>query len=199
MFSIPFNHNKNKAQRQSYYVSDFDDRLTRVSFGHASVDEYYRSASSAQHVAGVRVPTLFLSALDDPIVAPGLIPRAQVAANPWCVLATTRLGGHIGWFEGLDGTQWHTRGVVEFVRAITATAPPRSPAPSPVLRGAHMGGGKGDGAAVVSAAPGPGSTLAVRREVLSSPLWILRLLSRGAKLLALCLLLGLLQRRWRRW
>ena len=48
-------------------IRDFDDAVTRVSFGFASVDAYYAASSSARAIPRVRVPLLCLQAADDPI------------------------------------------------------------------------------------------------------------------------------------
>lgn len=78
-------------------IRDFDDAITRVSFGWPSVDAYYAGSSSALRVAGVRCPLLCLQALDDPIAPAQAIPRESMRGNKNVVLATTRTGGHLGW------------------------------------------------------------------------------------------------------
>ena len=78
-------------------IRDFDDAITRVSFGWPSVDHYYAGSSSAQRIGGVQVPLLCLQALDDPIAPAAAIPRAEMKRNGNVVLATTRTGGHLGW------------------------------------------------------------------------------------------------------
>lgn len=47
---------------------DFDNYFTAPSFGYLTADDYYRKGSSVLNLADIRVPTLFLSALDDPMV-----------------------------------------------------------------------------------------------------------------------------------
>ena len=78
-------------------IRDFDDAITRVSFGWPSVDHYYAGSSSAQRIGNVRVPLLCLQALDDPIAPAAAIPRDEMRQNANVVLATTRTGGHLGW------------------------------------------------------------------------------------------------------
>ncbi|KAI8606921.1 Alpha/Beta hydrolase protein, partial [Chytriomyces sp. MP71] len=101
------------------YLPDFDELATRRIFGFRSVSEYYRMGSSAQYLPDVRIPCLLLSDLDDPIAQRSAIPVADVLGNPYLVLATTRCGGHIGWFEGwVVPTRWFPTPVMEFVNAI---------------------------------------------------------------------------------
>ncbi|KAJ3109959.1 hypothetical protein HDU96_007038 [Phlyctochytrium bullatum] len=99
-------------------LTEFDDAVTRRAFGFRTVHEYYRMGSSAQYVPDIRIPTLFLSALDDPIASYKTLPVFEAKANPNIIIATTARGGHIGWYEGLVPTRWFQRPVVEFVKAM---------------------------------------------------------------------------------
>ncbi|KAJ3097812.1 hypothetical protein HDU97_004548 [Phlyctochytrium planicorne] len=97
-------------------LTEFDDHVTRRAFGFRTVHEYYRMGSSAQFVPDIRIPTLFFSALDDPIASYKTLPVYEALANPNVVIATTRRGGHIGWFEGwIFPTRWFQKPVVEFL------------------------------------------------------------------------------------
>ncbi|KAJ3053607.1 hypothetical protein HK102_011677, partial [Quaeritorhiza haematococci] len=48
-------------------LTEFDDACTRLVFKFRTVDEYYRKGSSGQYVPDVAIPTLLLSAIDDPV------------------------------------------------------------------------------------------------------------------------------------
>ncbi|KAJ3031227.1 UNVERIFIED_CONTAM: hypothetical protein HDU68_005833 [Siphonaria sp. JEL0065] len=107
----------------SKYLTDFDEHLTRRVFGYRTVNEFYRMGGSAQYLPDVCIPTLLLSALDDPVALAKAIPIADVRENPFVILATTDLGGHLGWFESLFGfgkgyKRWFTRPVLEYITAI---------------------------------------------------------------------------------
>ncbi|KAI8609857.1 Alpha/Beta hydrolase protein [Chytriomyces sp. MP71] len=99
------------------YLNEFDDAATRRMFGFRTVNEYYRMASSAQYLPDVSIPTLLLSDMDDPVALSQSIPVADVLANPHVLLATTRVGGHLGWF-GWTGKRWFPRPVLEFCKSI---------------------------------------------------------------------------------
>lgn len=44
------------------------------------------------------------------------IPYAEFKQNPYAVLCTTSLGGHLSWFEfGNGGQRWHAKPVVNFL------------------------------------------------------------------------------------
>ncbi|KAJ3012513.1 hypothetical protein HKX48_006245 [Thoreauomyces humboldtii] len=101
------------------YIYEFDEAFTRVVFGFRTVHEYYRMASSAQYLPEVKVPMLLITADDDPIVDPELHPTFETTSNPNLILATTRYGGHIGWYSGLiQPKRWIQKPIGEFINAI---------------------------------------------------------------------------------
>ncbi|TPX76186.1 hypothetical protein CcCBS67573_g02544 [Chytriomyces confervae] len=107
------------AVLKSKYIADYDESVTRRNYGFRNTSEYYRMGSCAQYIPDIAIPTLFLSDLNDPIVAPSVIPCADVLSNPNIILATTRNGGHIGWYEGLlFPTRWYPKPVLEFSNTI---------------------------------------------------------------------------------
>lgn len=82
-------------------LREFDKRLTRRVFHYATVNDYYRDASSSRFVKFITVPTLFLNALDDPISHHEGIPYDECCINPFVTLVTTHAGGHsMDWFSG---------------------------------------------------------------------------------------------------
>ncbi|KAJ3291468.1 hypothetical protein HK104_006083 [Borealophlyctis nickersoniae] len=103
-------------------ITEFDDLVTRRAFNFRTVHEYYRRNSSAQFVPDIAIPTLLLSALDDPVVPKEAIPLYEAEANGNVILATTERGGHLGWFEGTGvwgmPKRWNPEPVAQFVTAI---------------------------------------------------------------------------------
>lgn len=104
---------------QARSIMDFDDEFTRKTFNFESVHEYYYQASCYHFLPSVARPTLCLNALDDPIVPDKVIPYSQLAANPHIILATTKFGGHLGWFQNrLFPRRWFAPPVAEFLAAL---------------------------------------------------------------------------------
>ena len=60
-------------------VRDFDEAVTRVTFGFPSVDAYYDASSSRRLIGDVRVPLLVIQAEDDPIAVREAVPREIIA------------------------------------------------------------------------------------------------------------------------
>ncbi|XP_020084479.1 embryogenesis-associated protein EMB8 [Ananas comosus] len=99
-------------------VRDFDEGLTRVSFGFRSVDEYYSNSSSSSSIEHVRTPLLCIQAATDPIAPSRGIPREEIKENPNCLLIVTPQGGHLGWVAGDEapfGAPWTDPVVMEFL------------------------------------------------------------------------------------
>ncbi|CAL9077567.1 unnamed protein product [Musa acuminata var. zebrina] len=102
-------------------VREFDEGLTRVSFGFKSVDDYYFNSSSSSSIGCVCTPLLCIQAANDPIAPSRGIPREEIKENPNCLLIVTPQGGHLGWVAG-DETPfeapWTDHVVMEFLEYV---------------------------------------------------------------------------------
>ncbi|RVW70949.1 Embryogenesis-associated protein EMB8 [Vitis vinifera] len=84
--------------------------------------ENMRRCSSASFVGNVSVPLLCISTLDDPVCTREAIPWDECKANKNIILATTKHGGHLGFFEGLTAKSlWWVRAVDEFFNVLHST------------------------------------------------------------------------------
>jgi predicted alpha/beta-fold hydrolase len=81
---------------------DFDDVVTAPIHGFRDARDYYTQSSSIHFLARIRVPTLLLSAVDDPFLPPEVLDevRAIAAGNPALELEFVRRGGHVGFISG---------------------------------------------------------------------------------------------------
>jgi predicted alpha/beta-fold hydrolase len=112
-------------------VRAFDEMFTAPHHGFADASDYYFRASALRVVDRIRIPTLILSAEDDPFVPADQFSVPAVASNPAIRVELTRHGGHCAFVEpeepGYDG-YWAERRIVEFVSAaIGLTEPNREP------------------------------------------------------------------------
>ncbi|KAJ1411944.1 Alpha/Beta hydrolase fold [Sesbania bispinosa] len=106
-------------------VREFDDGLTRVSFGFKSVDEYYSNSSSSHSIKHVQTPLLCIQAANDPIAPNRGIPRDDIKENPNCLLIVTSKGGHLGWVAGDEaplGAPWTDTVVMDFLQYLEREA-----------------------------------------------------------------------------
>ncbi|KAL2160572.1 hypothetical protein VTH06DRAFT_1260 [Thermothelomyces fergusii] len=100
--------------QQITYLHEFDREVQTVTWGYPTENAYYRDASSSDAILAIRIPFLAISALDDPIAVYDAIPFQEFTQNPYTVLLTTSLGGHLSWFE-IGGGRWHARPICNFL------------------------------------------------------------------------------------
>ncbi|MEO6445404.1 MAG: alpha/beta fold hydrolase [Gemmatimonadaceae bacterium] len=82
---------------------EFDDAFTSVVHGFQDAADYYYRSSSIRYLDRIRVPTLLLSARDDPFHPPAVLDDVQqlVRGNPALHTEFTDRGGHVGFVEGV--------------------------------------------------------------------------------------------------
>lgn len=112
-------------------LREFDDAFTSVVHGFRDATDYYAQSSSLQFLGRIRVPTLLLSARDDPFHPVQVLDdvAAIAATNPALHLEFPERGGHVGFLEGAH--PWRTsnyaeRRIIDFCAAQMARriAPP---------------------------------------------------------------------------
>ncbi|HSB64304.1 MAG TPA: alpha/beta fold hydrolase [Thermoanaerobaculia bacterium] len=103
--------------RRAFTFPEFDDAATAPLHGFTSADDYYARSSSLPLLARITVPTLCISALDDPFVPPDSVVRARAAASSAVRFVATPNGGHVGFVaaNGLSPTYWAEELVVGFL------------------------------------------------------------------------------------
>ncbi len=77
-------------------VRAFDETYTAPHFGFDGAADYYHKASALRVVQQIRVPTLILTADDDPFVPAAAFRDPLVTSNPYIHVTITRHGGHCG-------------------------------------------------------------------------------------------------------
>lgn len=112
-------------------LREFDDTLTAPLHGFADASDYYMKSSSLHFLEGIRIPTLLLSAQDDPFLPADVLQQARTVAsrNPQLTLDFPARGGHAGFVGGRNPFRpvyYLERRVGEFLAA-TITAPRRAP------------------------------------------------------------------------
>jgi predicted alpha/beta-fold hydrolase len=90
------------AIEQLRTLADFDNLITGPLHGYRDADDYYARASSLPVLRDIRIDTLLLSAVDDPMLPAAVLNEVQniAATNPALHLEFTRKGGHAGFISG---------------------------------------------------------------------------------------------------
>jgi len=96
--------------------AQFDDSYTGPIHGFAGADDYWAQCSCRHVLDRIAVPTLLISALDDPFLTPECYPHEAAAVNPSFTLETPQHGGHLGFVDfNKEGTYWSERRTVAFL------------------------------------------------------------------------------------
>jgi predicted alpha/beta-fold hydrolase len=104
-------------------VRDFDEVYTAPYFGFADAEDYYHRASAMRVVDRIRVPTLIITAEDDPFVPSQPFQDRKVTGNPNITLQVCEHGGHCGFIGPRNGSEddgyWAESRIVDFVMTHT--------------------------------------------------------------------------------
>lgn len=94
----------------------FDDRYTAPTHGFANAEDYWKKCSARQFLRTVSVPTLILSAKDDPFLTPESFPSREAADNPRLTLEAPSFGGHLGFLD--EHGSWLGRRIPGFLSLV---------------------------------------------------------------------------------
>ena len=83
-------------------LEDFDNLITGPLHGFRDADDYYRTASSLPSLGRIRLKTLLLSAVDDPMLPREVLDEVRSVAhgNPFLEVDFVKRGGHAGFIAG---------------------------------------------------------------------------------------------------
>jgi len=99
-------------------VREFDEAYTAPHHGFRDAHDYYHRASAFGVIDRIRVPTLMITAEDDPFVPVGPFHDRAVTGNSALTVMVTAHGGHCGFVSDSpsddDDGYWAERAVVEF-------------------------------------------------------------------------------------
>ena len=103
-------------------IREFDDKIVARYCGFRDADDYYYRAASARVVDRIVVPTLILTAQDDPFIRLFPETRARLLANRKITFVEPRHGGHCAFLGRGSGDEihWAEAAVIRYLADITA-------------------------------------------------------------------------------
>ena len=109
-----------RALRSIWTIRQFDEIYTAPSNGFRGATDYYHRASAARSVDRIRIPTLILTAQDDPFVPVSQFLEPAVRANPSIAVCIERNGGHCGFAATAadDDGYWAETTAVNFLASV---------------------------------------------------------------------------------
>ena len=102
-------------------LEDFDENYIAPIHGFKSARDYWQRCSSKHRLKAIAVPTLLVSALDDPFLGPECYLEKSEVENPNISLLTPRFGGHSAFMQcRASAKTWSEIVACEFAKSITA-------------------------------------------------------------------------------
>jgi uncharacterized protein len=95
-------------------VFDFDDRVTAPHFGFGNAPNYYNSQSSQGLLSRIQVPTLLLTAQDDPLVPFAVYEHPAIRENFRIQLLAPRHGGHVAFLARQVPRFWADEAILDW-------------------------------------------------------------------------------------
>jgi predicted alpha/beta-fold hydrolase len=99
-------------------IREFDEAYTAPFHGFKDAADYYHRASAMRVIDKISLPTLVITAADDPFVPPATFRDPAVTSNKYINVLIVPHGGHCGFVEepnsAYDG-YWAERQIVEFL------------------------------------------------------------------------------------
>ena len=105
-------------------VREFDDVITARFCGFRDADDYYTQSSARRVLAAIRVPTLILTAQDDPMVPYAPFLDSSLQSNSSITVIAPRHGGHCAFLARDSGEErfWAETRIAEFCEQLSRNA-----------------------------------------------------------------------------
>ncbi|HHM20407.1 MAG TPA: alpha/beta fold hydrolase [Bacteroidetes bacterium] len=100
---------------------DFDEHFTAPIHGFGNAIDYYTRCSSLPLLKNIRIPTLLINALDDPMLGPECYPFDIAEANKHLHFMAPRHGGHCGFVSWGQKNYWQEWQMLAFVQKHTGS------------------------------------------------------------------------------
>ncbi len=115
--SMVFNLPASMAQiKKIASFKELDDLLTAPLFGFENAEELWADSSSIGYLEKIRVPTLLITAADDPLLAPECYPTQLAQKSTNFYFERPDHGGHIGFISfNHNGQYWSETRALEFI------------------------------------------------------------------------------------
>lgn len=95
---------------------EFDDRYTAPIHGFRDAEDYWARSSCRPYLPHISLPTLLISAANDPFLGPGCHPREEAEGSDFFHFESPAAGGHVGFPTLTNGGEyWSETRAAEFL------------------------------------------------------------------------------------
>lgn len=97
-------------------LMDYDNYFTAPLGGFKNADHYYRECSTVNSIEEIRIPTLIVTARNDPLLPHTDLPYRECMRSRYVSLETPDEGGHLGFIKkNLHGRAWSEERALDFL------------------------------------------------------------------------------------
>jgi uncharacterized protein len=99
-------------------LREFDEIYTAPIGGFKDRSDYYRSCSAKQYLSSIKIPTVIITAEDDPFVS--VVDYKEAHYSDQCFLHIEQFGGHMGYLmrKGFGHERWLDRALSTYITGI---------------------------------------------------------------------------------
>ena len=98
-------------------LRDFDDYYTGPLHGFDGAEDYYSKCNSKQYLGNITIPTLLITALDDPFLPSESYPFSIAAENDNFFFLAPKFGGHVGFTTFGTNYYWNEQKTLLFINS----------------------------------------------------------------------------------
>ncbi|HEU5289940.1 MAG TPA: alpha/beta fold hydrolase [Cyclobacteriaceae bacterium] len=98
-------------------LREFDDHFTGPIHGFKDALDYYHQSSSIRFIQAISIPSLIISAANDPFLSPECYPHEIVRNHSYVTFESPRHGGHVGFTQfNKNGLYWSEERAIDFLK-----------------------------------------------------------------------------------
>jgi uncharacterized protein len=103
-------------------LREFDDVYTAPDGGYRDATDYYEQSAARNGLSSIAIPTLIITAQDDPFIPYDMFTEPSLHSNPWIHMNTPTHGGHCGFLQQSrphEDPFWAENRIIDFIRIHT--------------------------------------------------------------------------------
>jgi predicted alpha/beta-fold hydrolase len=98
-------------------LREFDDHFTGPIHGFKNALDYYEQCSAIRFVQHISIPSLIISAVNDPFLSPECYPHDLLKGHSYVSFESPAHGGHVGFTQfSKNGLYWSEQRAIDFIK-----------------------------------------------------------------------------------
>lgn len=97
---------------------EFDSKYSAPLHGFENVNDFYSYASAGNYIEGIKVPTLLVNSINDPMFPDDCYPYKLAETHEYFFLETPKRGGHMGYWRPGMSSSWAEKRAYQFASTV---------------------------------------------------------------------------------